>query len=101
MKKFSEVFRGNVRRFQALSTFRLLAINILDNKLPSFRGRKSLVKYKDQFLDLENEADKTEKYLQRAIKMFQRVDCAWGLGLTYFQTATLLLLKSELEQELE
>lgn len=101
MKKCSEVFRGNVKRLQALSTFRLLTINIEESKLQSFR-RSSISSHrlKNSMLDLEAEADKTERYLSRAIKLFHRVDCAWGLALTFFQRATLLLAKAELEKEL-
>ena len=99
MKKCSEVFRGNVKRFQALSTFRLLTINIEESKLQSTRRGSSTHRLKNSMLDLEVEAEKTERYLSRALRLFQRVDCAWGLGLTYFQTASLLLAKNELENQ--
>ena len=46
-----------------------------------------------QSSNLTQENEMIEKSLNRAIHSFQKVDCSWGLGISYYQYAVILNYK--------
>ena len=75
MKKCNQVFKANVRRFQALSLRRMYESENQKKKTKITQNEKYIRK------------NKIERILKRAEKHFNRAECAWGLGLTYYQQA--------------
>ena len=83
MNKSSHLFKGNVRRLQALNLYELL------------RQVKMNQKDKEKPFDLQREAYdnvcmQIGNALSRACRSFSEDNCHWGLGLTYLQKAIFL-----------
>ena len=70
------MFKGNLKRIQALSTS--------EQFLERIRGHYSTVRSTDDLAIDDQQFDLILEMLEAAQKYYERDNCNWGIGLVYF-----------------